>query len=200
MHTINKDVISYRSATLDFSKILRAMIAIIPVKLSERLPGKHLMKIGGKAIIEHVHDKVSKVFETFIYSKVELPLPFISDNSPNIMSLIYNLSKNYGSFALIGGDMPFFTVEDLNTLKAAYNGHPVVPSDGEGDYEPMFSIYAGEPEPTKNLREALLTDNTVYIPRKSFSQNAFFNINTKGDFDQAVKIYEDLKKTGKIKK
>ena len=194
MDTINKDVISPRSVTLGFSMVLQPMIAIIPVKLSERLPGKHLMKIGGKAIIEHVYDKVSRVFETYIYSKVELPLPFIRDDSPNIMGLIYKLRKIYGSFALIGGDMLFFTVEDLNTLKAAYNGNPVVPSDGEGDYEPMFSIYAGAPEPTKNLREALVSENTVYIPRKSFSEYAFFNINTKGDFDQAEKIYGLLKK------
>lgn len=176
------------------------MIAIIPVKLSERLPGKHLMKIGGKAIIEHVYEKVSGVFETYIYSKVDLPLPFIADNSNNIMGLVSTLRDKYGSFALIGGDMLFFSIEDLKTLKAAYIGNPVVPSDGEGDYEPMFSIYSGESKPTKNLREALITENTVHIPRKNFSKYAFFNINTKSDFDQAVKIYDNLLKEYKIKK
>lgn len=170
------------------------MIAIIPVKLSERLPGKHMMKIGEKAIIEHVYEKVSQVFETYIYSKVELPIPFIRDDSANIMELVYTLRNKYGTFAMIGGDMVFFTEEDLIKLKKAYNGNPVVPSNGKGDYEPMFSIYAGTPVRTKNLREALITENTVYIPRREFSRNAFFNINTREDYENAISIHEKLRK------
>lgn len=169
------------------------MIAIIPVKLSERLPGKHLLNVDGKAIIEHVLEKVSGVFETYIYSKMDIPLPHIHDDSANIMDLVYRLRKKYGTFALIGGDMLFFTREDLLTLRNAYSGYPVVPSDGEGDYEPMFSIYAGDPRPTRNLREALITENTTYIPRSSFSRYAFFNINTKTDYDYALGLYGELK-------
>ena len=194
MTTINKEIISAGSATLGFSIALWIMIAIIPVKLSERLPGKHLMKIGDKAIIEHVFEKVSKVFETYIYSKVELPLPFIHDDSSNILDLVYSLRTKYGSFALIGGDMIFFTVEDLTTLLKSFKWGPVVPSDGDGDYEPMFSIYAGKPEPTRNLREALISKNTVYISRSKFSGLAFFNINTKDDFEKALIIFEKQKK------
>lgn len=170
------------------------MIAIIPVKLSERLPGKHLMEIGGKAIIEHVYEKVSRVFETYIYSKVDLPLPYIRDNSENIMELVFSLRKKYGSFALIGGDMLFFTEHDLAVLKSAFNGYPVVPGNGEHDCEPMFSIYAGDPVPTRNLREALAGKNTVYIPREIFSKYAFFNINTREDYEKASNLYSALKR------
>ena len=169
------------------------MIAIIPVKLSERLPGKHLMKIGEKAIIEHVYEKVSRVFETYVYSKVDLPIPFVRDDSENIMELVYSLRKKYGSFALIGGDMIFFTEDDMRRLKGAFKGAPVVPSDSGGDYEPMFSIYAGDPEPTRNLREALITGKTVYIPKKEFSKFAFFNINTKEDYEKASALYAAMR-------
>lgn len=168
------------------------MIAIIPVKLSERLPGKHLMKIGGKAIIEHVVQKVSKVFETYIYSRTELPVPYIKDESANIMELVFGLRQKYGTFALIGGDMLFFTEKDLKILKNAHNGSPVVPSDGNGDYEPMFSIYTGTPHPTRNLRDALITESTVYIARDKFSKYAFFNINTKEDYEKACRLYSTL--------
>ena len=171
------------------------MIAVIPVKLSERLPGKHLLKIGGKTVIEHVYEKVSRVFETHIYSKMDIPLPFIKDESVNIMELVYGLRRKYGTFAFIGGDMMFFTEDDLITLKNMYRGNPVVPSDGEGDYEPLFSIYTGDPVPAKNLRDALITENTTYIPRSSFSRNAFFNINTEADYKYALDLYETLRKT-----
>lgn len=169
------------------------MIAIIPVKLSVRLPGKHLMKIGEKTIIEHVYQKVSKVFETYIYSKIDLPLPFIHDKSENIMDLVFNLKKRYGTFAMIGGDMVFFNENDLKILKESYRGGPVVPGDGYEDYEPMFSIYSGEPKLTRNLREALTGETTVYIPKSKFSKYAFYNINTSEDYRNAISIYDELK-------
>ncbi len=170
------------------------MIAVIPVKLSVRLPGKHLMKIGDKTIIEQVYEKVSKVFETYIYSKIELPLPFVHDDSENIMELVYRLKKKYGTFALIGGDMLFFTEKDLETLRDSFQGGPVVPGDGIDDYEPMFSIYSGNPETTKNLREALIDTSTTYIPKSKFSKYAFFNINTDEDYRKAISLYSENKK------
>lgn len=168
------------------------MIAIIPVKLSERLPGKHLLKIGDKTIIEQVYHKVSSVFDTHVYSKVPLPVPYVKDNSENIMDLVYSLRLKYGTFALIGGDMAFFTEADLKVLLDGYKSGPVVPSDGKGDYEPMFSIYAGTPSRTSNLRGALITENTVFLPRSLFSRHAFFNINTRKDYEEALKIFEKL--------
>ena len=162
------------------------MLAIIPVKLSQRLPLKHLLPLGGTSIIELVYGKVSQVFETMVYSKIDLPIPYTKDSSGNIMELVYNLRKEYGTFALIGGDMVFFTRGDLELLRGSFNGSPVTPRNGDGSIEPMFSIYTGSnPSMTKNLREALLAPDTVFVDRERFSKNAFFNINTKEDYGLA---------------
>ncbi len=162
------------------------MFAIIPVKLSQRLPLKHLLKLGNSSIIELVYSKVSEVFETMVYSKIDLPVPYAKDNSDNIMELVYNLRREYGDFALIGGDMAFFTRADLELLKCSFSGHPVTPRGEDGNIEPMFSIYSGaNPVMTRNLREALLTPETVFIDRAKFSRNAFFNINTMEDYELA---------------
>lgn len=166
------------------------MIAIIPVKLSERLPKKHLLPFNGKTIIEIVYEKVSEVFDTIVYSKIELPVPYIRDTSENIMELVYRLKQEYGSFALIGGDMVFFTKEDLEMLKSNYSGHAVVPRGANGEIEPMFSIYSGKGPLTKNLREALISEETDYIEKERFSKNAFFNVNTEEDYLKAQKISE----------
>lgn len=162
------------------------MLAIIPVKMSDRLPGKHLLPFNGRTIIEEVVDKVSTVFETLVYSRIDIPISHIRDSSENIMELVFILKHEYGDFALVGGDMVFFKFEDLQLLKSHFKGSPVVPADSEGNLEPMFSIYSGEPRKTNNLREALKYPQTVYVPREKFSEDAFFNINTKKDYDLAL--------------
>lgn len=165
------------------------MKAIIPVKLSERLPYKHLLKLGNKSIIETVYEKVSRVFDTTVYSRIDLPVPYIQDESENIMQLVFNLQKSVGTFALIGGDMPFFTSEDLELLRKSFVGHSVVPADEKGNPEPMFSIYSGKPALAPNLRQALIDENTTFISTALFSEFAFFNINTEEDYEQARKIW-----------
>lgn len=166
------------------------MKAIIPAKLSERLPGKHLLPFKDSTVIEEVYRKASRVFETLVYSKVELPVPFIRDDSKNIMELVYGLRKKYGAFALVGGDMVFFTEDDLKLLKSSFSGKPVVPRGEDGSIEPMFSIYTGDGNLTRNLKEALLFPETVFIPKNRFSKYAFFNINTKQDYEEAKRIQE----------
>lgn len=168
---------------------MTGVIAVIPVKLSERLPGKHLMELGGKTILEIVYEKVSMVFDAVIYSRMDVPLKFIPDRSSDILDLVYNLRVEYGTFAMVGGDMPFFTPDDLRTLLSAFRGKPVTPIDSEGNIEPMFSIYAGHPSRTRNLREALKTSGTTYVGRERFSENAFFNINTMEDYNRAMELY-----------
>lgn len=170
------------------------MKAIIPVKLSQRLPGKHLLPFGDSTVIEEVYRKTSGVFETLVYSKIELPVPYIKDDSENIMELVYRLRQEYQNFALIGGDMVFFTLDDLNLLKSSFSGSPVVPRGDDGSVEPMFSIYAGSGALTRNLREALLSPDTVFVQKERFSKNAFFNINTWGDYQVAKSMREEQQK------
>lgn len=164
--------------------------AIIPVKLSERLPYKHLLRLGEKTIIEIVYEKVSKVFDTLVYSRIDVPVPFVKDESRNIMELVYNLQKSYGTFALIGGDMPFFNGKDLELLRDSFEGHSVVPVDEYGNPEPMFSIYSSRPLLSKDLRSTLFDSNTKLIPSDKFSKMAFFNINTQADYDLAQKNWK----------
>lgn len=173
--------------SLDFH-VGMIMIAVIPVKLSERLPMKHLLPFNGTTIIEQVYHNVSEVFETIVYSKIELPVPYVKDDSDNIMELVYKLRREYGSFALIGGDMVFFTKRDLELLKSSFSGHCVVPRGPDGSIEPMFSIYSGIGEKTKNLREALISPETVYIGKERFSTGCFFNVNTEEDYTEAQEI------------
>lgn len=170
------------------------MKAIIPVKLSQRLPGKHLLPFNGSTVIEEVYRKTSKVFDTFVYSKVDLPVPFVRDDSENIMELVYRLREEYGTFALIGGDMVFFTVDDLKLLESSFSGGPVVPRGEDGSIEPMFSIYTGKGVLTKNLRDALIHPDTVYVDKEKFSKLCFYNVNTNEEYDKAKKI---LKKENK---
>ncbi len=175
------------------------MIAIIPVKLSQRLPLKHLLQFNGRTIIEGVYDKVSEVFETLVYSKIELPVPYVRDDSENIMELVYRLRKKYGSFALIGGDMVFISKNDLHILKESFSGTSVVPIHKDGRIEPMFSIYAGQGNITRNLRDALISRETVFIQSERFSKYAFYNVNTEEDYEKAKEILKRITKENKEK-
>ena len=177
---------------------IATMIAVIPVKLSVRLPGKHFLKFGNETMIERIYRKVSSVTETVIYSKIDLPVPYVVDDSHDIMHLVNALKAKYNEFALIGGDMPFFTVDDLRKLLSGYNGTPVTPVDSDGNIEPLFSIYRGGTVKAKNLREALVTSDTKFIPKEQFSSMAFFNVNTVEEYVSALRIHDEQQRESQI--
>lgn len=170
---------------------IATMIAVIPVKLSVRLPGKHFLKFGNETMIERIYRKVSSVTETVVYSKIDLPVPYMIDDSQDIMHLVIDLKAKYEGFVLIGGDMPFFTEDDVRKLLSSYNGTPVTPIDSDGNIEPLFSIYRGGLLKAKNMREALLTSDTKFIPKEQFSSLAFFNVNTFDEYLLALRILEE---------
>ena len=171
--------------------IIATMIAVIPVKLSVRLPGKHFLKFGNETMIERIYRKVSSVTETVVYSKIDLPVPYMIDDSQDIMHLVIDLKAKYEGFVLIGGDMPFFTEDDVRKLLSSYNGTPVTTIDSDGNIEPLFSIYRGGLLKAKNMREALLTSDTKFIPKEQFSSLAFFNVNTFDEYLLALRILEE---------
>ncbi|MCL5665917.1 MAG: hypothetical protein M1315_03670 [Candidatus Thermoplasmatota archaeon] len=161
------------------------MRAFIPVKRSERLPGKHFLKLGDRRIIDIVFHKVNSVTDARIVSTFPVDLPSILDNSKNIMQLLHSLSRNYDEFMLIAGDMPFFTVDDLMLLLDSYRGRTVIPKHKNGKIEPLFAIYSGTIEMGTSLT-SMVNKNTQWIDASKFSDYAFLNINTMNDYQNAL--------------
>ncbi len=172
------------------------MQAIIPVKMSERLPGKHLLKIGSTTMLESVVKRVSTVMDVQVYSKIRIPFPYVPDNSSNIMELVSGLTEKYGAFMLVGGDMPFFTSLDLEKMLENYKGKAVVPRHPDGRIEPMFTIYAGRLQPQRNLIAMIEAMKPVYIDASEFSKYAFFNVNTQEDYRNAIEIMNAMGNSG----
>ncbi|MGC8515447.1 MAG: molybdenum cofactor guanylyltransferase [Thermoplasmata archaeon] len=164
------------------------MIAYIPVKASERLPGKHMMKICGRSMLDIVREKLGKIGEVVILSKIDLPFPYEQDNSKNIMQLVHDLSLQNDSFMLVAGDMPFFTLEDMSILLSHFSGKSVMPVHKDGKMEPLFAIYSGRLETGSNLRVMLRKSGFAGVDAGLFSKNAFFNVNTQSDLSKANEI------------
>ena len=164
------------------------MIAYIPVKASERLPGKHLMKICGRPMLDIVREKLSEFGKVVILSKIDLPFDYEQDDSEDIMQLVHNLSLKNDAFMLIAGDMPFFTLGDLNTLLSHFSGKSTMPVHKDGKMEPLFAIYSGKMEIGSNLRVMLRRSGFIGIDAGLFSKNAFFNVNTQSDLSKANEI------------
>ncbi|MCL5881634.1 MAG: hypothetical protein M1592_03510 [Candidatus Thermoplasmatota archaeon] len=175
------------------------VIAIVPVKLSQRLPGKHMLKIGGTSILESVVKRISTVMEVEVYSKIDISFPHLPDSSSNIMELVSGLSERYGTFMLVGGDMPFFTVSDVRKMLDGFHGRSIVPRHHDGKIEPLFAIYSGKLKPEHSLIVMIARMNPVYIDASKFSKYAFFNINTEVDYEQALEIMKKMVETGKMK-
>lgn len=104
---------------------------------SERLPSKHLMKIGNKSILEHIIFKLKKIrkiqqiyiasgskkknhiYEKFIKSKGLKNIKFFYYNDENnVTGRIYHLSKKIKTdyTILVSGDCPLIDTEFINRL------------------------------------------------------------------------------------
>ena len=170
------------------------MIGIIPVKKPARLNDKHFLKLGDYSILKIIYDKVSSVMDAVIYSKIELSLPYVPDESDNIIDLVLKLSKKYNEFFLIGGDMPFFTTDDLKLMIKNFSGNIVVPVHSDHSFEPLFCIYSGNLKSGKSLKEVILKADYFGLSDNLFSKYAFFNVNTEDDYQRAISIYASLNK------
>ncbi|MCL4480280.1 MAG: hypothetical protein M1113_02190 [Candidatus Thermoplasmatota archaeon] len=90
---------------------------VIPVKYSERLPYKHFLTLGGKSLLEIARDKAMEFGNCTIYSRIDLPFPFVPDTGANIIDLMNRLTSGIeGSFLLLGPDMPFIKKSDIDAL------------------------------------------------------------------------------------
>jgi len=168
------------------------MIGIIPVKEPVRLKHKHLLELGNKTILEIVYEKVSSIMDAVIYSKIDLPFKYVTDESENIVDLVKLLSRTHESFFLIGGDMPFFTVGDIKIMMNNFHGQTLVPVHEDHSIEPLFCIYSGVMKDGRNLTEMIRGSIHKEIPSSCFSRDAFFNVNTPEDYEKAKSMLSSM--------
>ncbi|MEM0134676.1 MAG: NTP transferase domain-containing protein [Thermoplasmatales archaeon] len=125
------------------------MKAVIFVKQSERLPGKHLMTICGEPIIKRIYDTLERtsLFEdVVIYSKYpDLEVggcKIEQDNTVGtLLDSILSAIVIFGEFLAVGGDLPLLDSEIISKIVLNYHGNPVAAVDYEGIVEPLLAIY-----------------------------------------------------------
>jgi molybdopterin-guanine dinucleotide biosynthesis protein A len=76
----------------------------------------------------------------------------VLDNSENIMQLLHVLSLANKTFMIVAGDMPFFTLEDLDVLLSRFMGKSIIPVHKDGKMEPLFAIYSDSLEQEATCR------------------------------------------------
>lgn len=166
---------------------------VIPVKYSERLPYKHFLKLGGKSLLEIARDKALEFGNCTIYSRIDLPIPFLPDTGESIIHLMNRLTTEIvGSFLILGPDMPFIKKSDIDTLVKMSEGRSIIPVHKDGQYEPMFAIYEHGMKFDKSLFESFRLNNVRTVSTDRFSSGAFFNINTPEDYLMALRIYRGI--------
>ncbi|WP_162509599.1 hypothetical protein [Thermogymnomonas acidicola] len=165
------------------------MIAVIPVKWSSRLPGKHMLPLRGRPIVEIVYRKVSDLMDCVVLSKYEVSVPYEKDRSENILDLVSRLMEEYSDgFMLIGGgDMPFFLREDIATILRAGQAQGASPTTPVGP-EPMFTLYRPCALKVRRLSDYIVGCRYRQVSASSLSPLALFNVNTPEDYLRARAI------------
>jgi len=168
------------------------VISYIPVKASVRLPGKHVMELCGKPMIEIIISKLIQLGDVIVKSRIDLPMPYEKDDSASIMHLVSDLSRKNQPFMLVAGDMPFFTIEDAKYLVSKFTGKTTVPVHEDGKMEPLFAIYSGRIEPGKSIHSMISGTGFDAVDAGGFSEFAFFNVNSESEYARAVEICKQL--------
>ncbi len=178
------------------------MKAIVFVKKSERLPGKHSMDICGKKMIQMVCEPLianERLDEVIIYSKdpsLRCDSCKISmDNSAGVLidSLIAAI-KEYGTFLAVGGDMPFINDHIINLILNEYVGIPIAMISSEGIVEPLFAVY--NRNILKEFSEYSSISKSIYpfisrkfkLLRAGKLSSSLMSINTNDDLEEARKL------------
>ncbi len=168
---------------------------IIPVKMSERLPFKHFLTLGGETLLNIAIGKASKFGEPQVLSRIPVPVPFIKDESRNIVELMNTLTGEGRPFLILAPDMPFITESDISLLLKESSGETLVPVSREGIMEPLFAYYAGRMHFEGNLFSALKNSGIRTIEKERFSDLAFYNVNTPEDYSEAVRLFHSRRRT-----
>lgn len=179
------------------------MKAVIFVKESERLPGKHLFKICGEPMLARIYRtlKGTKFFdEVIVYSKYRnLELEGIKierDLTEGVLiDSIISAIKSFGEFFAVGGDLPLMDVEVISKLLENYDGRPLAAVSFYGIVEPLFAIY--NEGIYHNILEFSRKDRKIFtfigrefrlIKMNEEESKKLFNVNTKEDFEEAREI------------
>lgn len=170
---------------------------------------KGLLLIEGKAMIQYVIEQMQPIFENLVivsnnpeYEKFGLEVipDLIKDIGP--AGGIYTALKHSDSQLnfVVSCDMPFVTKEAIEFIVTNSNESQIVLLENQGKLEPLFGIYSKDCEPiwlelieegNVKLQEMVknfkLSTNPVEN-NKIFAASFFKNINTKADFDSALKL------------
>ena len=170
---------------------------------------KGLLLIEGKAMIQYVIEQMQPIFENLVivsnnpeYEKFGLEVipDLIKDIGP--AGGIYTALKHSDSQLnfVVSCDMPFVTKEAIEFIVTNSNESQIVLLENQGRLEPLFGIYSKDCEPiwlelieegNVKLQEMVknfkLSTNPVEN-NKIFAASFFKNINTKADFDSALKL------------
>jgi molybdopterin-guanine dinucleotide biosynthesis protein A len=170
---------------------------------------KGLLLIEGKEMIQYVIEQMQSIFENLVivsnnpeYEKFGLEV--IPDLIKNIGPAggIYTALKHSDSQLnfVVSCDMPFVTKEAIEFIVTNSNESQIVLLENQGRLEPLFGIYSKDCEPIwlQNIEEGKvkLQDMVKNFKLKTipvenneiFAASFFKNINTKADFDSALKL------------
>ncbi|MCL5874528.1 MAG: NTP transferase domain-containing protein [Candidatus Thermoplasmatota archaeon] len=179
------------------------MKAVIFVKQSQRLPGKHLMTICGEPMLSRIYRTLEHtgLFETVVvYSKYpDLALDgCLIERDPTTGTLIDSILDSivkFGEFLAVGGDLPLLNSEVVSEFVLEYDGRPLAAVNSEGTIEPLFAIYNrriyGELlESSKHSKQifTFVKERFHLIQINEERSRSLFNVNTLEDLEKARNI------------
>ncbi len=172
------------------------MIAVVFVKRSVRLPGKHSILIDGKRLLDRVVETIVKVkeFDEVIVFSKDLSVSgkgirIIKDNTEGTIvdSLIWAI-QHLGDIFAFAGDMPCISADLISLMIRRKSSVALIPIHSDGGVEPLHAIYL-----KKSLDDGL-NSNTLrtlksfakmipheYFPIPASYEHTFFNLNTPED-------------------
>jgi molybdopterin-guanine dinucleotide biosynthesis protein A len=177
--------------------------AVIFVKESVRLPGKHMLEICGEPMLARIYRvlKETGYFEEVVvyskYRRLELKgLRIERDRTEGVLiDSIISAIENFGEFIAVGGDMPLIDKEVVSKLLDKYDGRPVAAVDCNGILEPLFAIYNNRIydnilEYSRNNRQIFpfLMKEFSLITMSEEQSAKLFNVNTEKDFEEAREV------------
>lgn len=176
------------------------VIALIPVGDSKRLRGKHFLKLGSRRIIDIIVEKLfwSKLFdEIIVYSihdiKIKNATTVIDYEREGALNVLIRTLKEFNSnIFLIGGDLPFFSIESIKKMMIYPDQLSVIPKWSNGYMEPMHALYsisAKEYPRKRSFHEFIEQIPKIFLRAEGFPEYEFFNMNTLEDYILAKEIY-----------
>ncbi len=168
---------------------------------------KGLIQLNGKAIVQHVIDKLKPLFKNVIivsnnkeYSKfgLETISDIIKDSGPAGGIYTALTHSNTGNNFIVSCDMPFITLEAVKFVISESASYQITVPIHHQKYEPLFAQYSTsckdkwKQEIDKGVfkLQNIMTKFNVLelnVEGNPLFNDVFTNINTKEDLEKAVK-------------